>query len=52
MYLAIFLRRVSELMAYQQPVMPHLVNVEAAGFEPADVSARIAKFSLDRPRKD
>jgi spermidine synthase len=42
---AVFLRRVSELMAYQQPVMPHLVNVEAAGFEPADVSARIAKYA-------
>ena len=31
-------------MAYKQPVMPYLFNVEAAGFEPADVSAGIAKF--------
>ncbi len=43
--LAIFFRRVNELRAYQQPVMPHLVNVEAAGFEPAELSARIAKFA-------
>ena len=49
-YLGIFFRRVNELMAYQQPVMPHVVNIEAAGFEPADVSARIDQYSFDRGR--
>jgi spermidine synthase len=44
-YLGIFFRRVNELMAYKQPVMPHLVNVEAAGFDPALVSARIGAFT-------
>jgi len=43
--LAIFFRRINELMAFKQPVMPHLVNVEAAGFDPGDASVRIESFS-------
>jgi hypothetical protein len=43
--LAIFFRRINELIAHKRPVEPHVVNVEAAGFQPDEVSARIRSFS-------
>jgi spermidine synthase len=43
--LAAFFRRINELIAHKRPVDPHVVNVEAAGFQPDEVSARIRTFA-------
>ncbi len=39
----VFLRKVGEAITYKRPVLPHVVNLESAGFDRAEVSARVAE---------
>jgi hypothetical protein len=43
--LATFFRKVNELTALGRPVLPHIVGIEAAGFDRADVANRMAPLS-------
>ncbi|UCE85477.1 MAG: fused MFS/spermidine synthase [Deltaproteobacteria bacterium] len=46
----VFLRKVAEALTFKQPVVPHVVNIEAAGFDRAEVSAGVAApFEPIRP---
>ena len=47
---AAFFRRVNELAAHKRPVAPHLANVEAAGYDRDEVSARIEGFARRQVR--
>jgi spermidine synthase len=40
--LRLFFRKIRQLDAHQEPVLPHLTNVEAAGLSLAEVRARLA----------
>lgn len=37
-----FFRKIQQMMAYKKPVLPHLSNVEKAGFTPEQVKERMA----------
>jgi spermidine synthase len=46
----IFLRKVGEALTFKRPVVPHVVNIEAAGFDRTEVSARVAApFEANAP---
>lgn len=40
--LAVFFRKIRQMMALKEPVLPHLVNLEAAGVPREEVRARLA----------
>ena len=43
--LANFFRKVNQLTALKRPALPHIVGIEAAGFDRAGVAERMAPFS-------